>query len=70
MRLAALCGIIILGGCGEAPQQTAVEKEPYTDETSEGLKAAEKRIEEAADAAAKLVEQEANSEIDQQEVAK
>jgi hypothetical protein len=65
MRLVAMGGLLILAGCGEQPKQAAADKTPDAAEAPDELKAEEKSIEQAADAAAKLVEEEANAEIEQ-----
>ncbi len=67
MRIALVASLIALAGCTEEP--TPVEAEKALEQTIAADGAAEAKaeaatIEEAADAAAKLVEEEAQEEID------
>ena len=67
IRTASLCSLFILASCSESPatkeDNKAVEAE-HKEEMAETVKSEKKSLEEAADAAAKLVEEESRKEID------
>jgi ABC-type glycerol-3-phosphate transport system substrate-binding protein len=68
MRLLVLAALLTLGSCGETTQPKASDSKPVTTAApvpADELKAEEKSIEEAADAAVKLIEEEVNAEIEQ-----
>ncbi len=67
MKPLILAGFLLAAGCTEAPTPAESEKAAKANaeiDSQSEIKAEKKSIEEAADAAAKLVEEEANAEIE------